>query len=147
MEHERNRSLDDAAHIFRTNQIENEGNDPIESGESYGTPHDLAGMYATKRDKVIKDVPDGYDENEPGRPKNKLSNFGTDQSNFSRDPLGKSGLTAYDSPNKTNDVSALSLEENSRILKKLSLNRLKGKQLLSEEDKSSMLDEENIIKE
>ena len=147
MEHERNRSLDDAAHIFRTNQIENEGNDPIESGESYGTPHDLAGMYATKRDKGIKDVPDGYDENEPGRPKNKLSNFGTDQSNFSRDPLGKSGLTADDSPNKTNDVSALSLEENSRILKKLSLNRLKGKQLLSEEDKSSMLDEENIIKE
>ena len=147
MEHERNRSLDDAAHIFRTNQIENEGNDPIESGESYGTPHDLAGMYATKRDKGIKDVPDGYDENEPGRPKNKLSNFGTDQSNFSRDPLGKSGLTADDSPNKTNDVSALSLEENSRILKKLSLNRLKGKQLLSEEGKSSMLDEENIIKE
>ena len=147
MEHERNRSLDDAAHIFRTNQIENEGNDPIESGESYGTPHDLAGMYATKRDKGIKDVPDGYDENEPGRPKNKLSNFGTDQSNFSRDPLGKSGLTADDSPNKTNDVSALSLEENSRILKKLSLSRLKGKHLLSEEDKSSMLDEENIIKE
>ena len=30
------------------NQIENEGNDPLESGESYGTPHDLAGMYATK---------------------------------------------------------------------------------------------------
>ena len=147
MEHERNRSLDDAAHIFRTNQIENEGNDPIESGESYGTPHDLAGMYATKRDKGIKDVPDGYDENEPGRPKNKLSNFGTDQSNFSRDPLGKSGLTADDSPNKTNDVSTFSVNENSRLLKKLSLNRLKGKQLLSEEDKSSMLDEENIIKE
>ena len=147
MEHERNRSLDDAAHIFRTNQIENEGNDPIESGESYGTPHDLAGMYATKRDKSIKDVPDGYDENEPGRPKNKLSDFGTDKSNFSRDPLGKKGLTADDSPNRTNDVSALSLEENSRLLKKLSLNRLKGKHLLSEEDKSSMLDEENIIKE
>lgn len=147
MEHERNRALDDAAHIFRLNQIENEGNDPLESGESYGTPHDLAGMYATKRDKHIKDIPDGYDENEPGRPKTKLSDFGTDQSNFSRDPLGKSGMTADDSPDRTNNVSALSLEENSRILKKLSLNRLKGKQLLSEEDKSSMLDEKNIIKE
>ena len=147
MDYERNRALDDAAHIFRTNQIENEGNDPIESGESYGTPHDLANLYATKRDKGIKDVPDGYDENEPGRPKSKLSDFGTDKSNFSRDPLGKGGLTGDDSPNRTNDVSPFALEENSRILKKLSLNRLKGKQLLSEEDKSSMLDEENIIKE
>ena len=147
MDYERNRALDDAAHIFRTNQIENEGNDPIESGESYGTPHDLANLYATKRDKGLKDVPDGYDENEPGRPKSKLSDFGTDKSNFSRDPLGKGGLTADDSPNRSNDVSSFALEENSRILKKLSLNRLKGKQLLSEEDKSSMLDEENIIKE
>lgn len=147
MEYERNRSLDDAAHIFRLNQIENEGNDPVESGESYGTPHDLANLYSTKRDKGIKDVPDGYDENEPGRPKTKLSDFGTDKSNFSRDPLGKSGMTADDSPNRTNNVSPLALEENSRILKKLSLNRLKGKQLLNEEGKSSMLDEKNIIKE
>jgi hypothetical protein len=147
MEYERNRSLDDAAHIFRLNQIENEGNDPIESGESYGTPHDLANLYSTKRDKGIKDVPDGYDENEPGRPKTKLSDFGTDKSNFSRDPLGKGGMTADDSPNRTNNVSPLALEENSRLLKKLSLNRLKGKQLLNEEGKSSMLDEENIIKE
>ncbi len=147
MDHEKNRSLDDAAHIFRTNQIENEGNDPVESGESYGTPHDLAGMYATKRDKHIRDIPDGYDENEPGRPKSKLSNFGTDQSNFSRDPLGKSGQTADDSPSRTNDVSAFALEENSRLLKKLSLGRLKGKHLLNEEDKSSLLDEKNIINE
>jgi len=150
MDHEKNRSLDDAAHIFRTNQIENEGNDPIESGESYGTPHDLAGMYATKRDKHIKDVPDGYDENEPGRPKSKLSNFGTDQSNFSRDPLGKSGLTADETPaysKQTNEVSGASVEENSRLLKKLSLSRLKGKHLLNEEDNSSLLDEKNIIDE
>jgi hypothetical protein len=147
MDHEKNRALDDAAHIFRINQIENEGNDPIESGESYGTPHDLASLYSTKRDKAIKDVPDGYDENEPGRPKTKLSDFGTDTSNFSRDPLGKGGMTADDSPNRTNDVSPLALEENSRLLKKLSLGRLNGKQLLSEDGKKSILDEENIIKE
>jgi hypothetical protein len=149
MDHERNRSLDDAAHIFRLNQIENEGNDPVESGESYGTPHDLANLYSTKRDKAVKDVPDGYDENEPGRPKNKLSNFGTDQSNLGRDPLGQKGLAAVgdDSPSSTNDVSPFALEENSRILKKLSLNRLKGKQVLNEKDVSSMLDEKNIIEE
>jgi hypothetical protein len=147
MDFEKERSLDDAAHIFRKNQIENEGNDPIESGESYGTPHDLANMYATKRDKSIKDVPDGYDENEPGRPKTKLSTFGSDQSNFSRDPLGKSGMTADDSETRTNNVSALALEENKRIFKKLSLNRLKGKSLLNENERPSMLDEGNIIKE
>jgi len=147
IDYERNKSLDDAAHIFRLNQIENEGNDPVESGESYGTPHDLANMYATKRDKAVKDVPDGYDENEPGRPKTKLSDFGTDKSNFSRDPLGRSGMTADDSPNRTNDVSPFALEENSRILKKLSLKRLKGKQVLNEKTKTSLLDEENIIKE
>jgi len=149
MEHEKNRSLDDAARIFRLNQIENEGNDPVETGESYGTPHDLANLYSTKRDKAVKDVPDGYDENEPGRPKTKLSDFGTDQSNFSRDPLGKSGLAAVgdDSPNKTNNISPLAIEDNNRILKRLSLSRMKGKELLSEEDSPSMLSEENIIKE
>ena len=147
MEYERNRALDDAAHIFRTNQIEAEGNDPVESGESYGTPHDLAGMYATKRDKTIKDVPDGYDEEGPGRPAIKLSRYGTDQANMGRDPLGKAGLTADDTPKRTNDVSTFSVNENSRLLKKLSLTRLKGKHLINEEDKTSILDEKNIIDE
>ena len=64
-----------------------------------------------------------------------------------RDPLGKAGLTADDSPNRTNDVSAFALEENSRLLKKLSLTRLKGKQLLKEDNKPSIMDEENIIDE
>ena len=147
IEYERNKALDDAAHIFRLNQIENEGNDPIESGESYGTPHDLANLYSTKRDKTIKDIPDGYDEEKPGRPPIKLSRYDTDQANMGRDPLGKAGLTADDSPNRTNDVSTFALEENSRILKKLSLTRLKGKQVLNEDNKRSLLDEENIIKE
>jgi len=147
IEFERNKALDDAAHIFRLNQIENEGNDPIESGESYGTPHDLAGLYSTKRDKHIKDVPDGYDEKGPGRPAIKLSRYGTDQANMGRDPLGKAGLTADDTPNKTNNVSTFALEENSRILKKLSLKHLRGKQSLTEDSKSSLLDEKNIIDE
>jgi hypothetical protein len=151
MDHEKEQALDDAARIFRTNQIENEGNDPLESGESYGTPHDLAGLYSTKRDKHIRDIPDGYDEEDPGRPKNKLSDFGTDKSNVGRDPLGKAGLTGNDTPayikHTTNEVSTLSVTENSRILKKLSLNRLKGKKILNEENKSSILDEKNIINE
>ena len=146
-EHEIEKSLDDAANTFRRNQIENEGNDPVETGESYGTPHDLANLYSTKRDKAIKDIPDGYDENEPGRPKSKLSTYGTDQGNLSRDPLGKDGMTADDSPSRTNNVSTFALEENSRILKKLSLDRINKKVLLKEKKHSSLLDEDNIIKE
>ena len=147
MDHERNRSLDDAAHIFRLNQIENEGNDPIESGESYGTPHDLANVYSNNKIKPTGDLPDGYDEKKPGRPKQKLSRYDTDQANMGRDPLGKAGLTADDTPDRTNDVSTFALEENNRILKKLSLNRLKGQQILTESNKPSLLDEENIIEE
>ena len=147
MEHERNQALDDAAHIFRVNQIEAEGNDPIESGESYGTPHDLAGLYATKRDKHVKEIPDGYDEEGPGRPPIKLSRYGTDQANMGRDPLGKAGLKADDSPKDSYDVSTFSVNENSRLLKKLSLTRLKGKHLINEDDKPSILDEKNIINE
>ena len=147
IDHERNRALDDAAHIFRMNQIENEGNDPIESGESYGTPHDLANVYANNRIKPTGDLPDGYNEKEPGRPKQKLSRYDTDQANMGRDPLGKAGLTADDTPERTNNVSTFALEENSRILKKLSLKRLKGKQVLTEDSKKSLLDEKNIIDE
>ena len=147
IEHEKNRSLDDANHIFRLNQIENEGNDPVESGESFGTPHDLANLYSTKRDKAIKDVPDGYDEEKPGRPAIKLSRYGTDQANMGRDPLGKAGLTADDSPKKTNDVSTFALEENSRLLKKLALSKSRKKQILKEKENSSLLDEKNIIDE
>ena len=76
-----------------------------------------------------------------------MSRYGTDQANMGRDPLGKAGLTADDTPNRTNDVSTFALEENSRILKKLSLNRLNGKKVLTETDKPSILDEKNIINE
>ena len=63
------------------------------------------------------------------------------------DPLGKAGLTADDTPNRTNDVSTFALEENNRILKKLSLARLNKKEILTEKNKKSILDEKNIIDE
>ena len=82
---------EDAMSKFRLSQIENEGNDPTESGMSYGTPHDLASLYGNKRDKAVgpAQVPTGYDEKPQGRPVEKPQNYGSDQGNFSRDPLGK----------------------------------------------------------
>ena len=95
---EKELAIDDAMQAFRLSQIENEGNDPSESGISYGTPHDLASLYGNKRDKAVgpAQVPTGYDETDPGRPVEKPQNYGSDKGNFSRDPLGKTGLSATD---------------------------------------------------
>ena len=66
---------EDAKRKFRISQIESEGNDPIETGKSYGTPHDLASLYGTGR--MYSDpsnVPPGYDKDDKsplGRPKEK----------------------------------------------------------------------------
>ena len=40
---------EDAKRTFRVDQMEAEGNDPVESGQSYGTPHDLAYLYGKGR--------------------------------------------------------------------------------------------------
>jgi len=144
---ENEKSLDDAMHKFRVNQIENEGNDPIETGESYGTPHDLAHLYSNARLKQDKELPDGYDEEKPGRPKKNISSYNSDKSNFSRDTLGRSGLTGDDTPDRTNDVSTLALESNKQMVKKLALGRLKKQMLLNENEDNSFKSEKNIISE
>ncbi len=55
--------------------------DPLETGKSYGTPHDLASLYGKGR--VISDpgnVPTGYgDDVKLGRPTEKVSNINTQQ--------------------------------------------------------------------
>ena len=77
----RNLVREDAKRDFRISQIENEGNDPVETGQSYGTPHDLASMYGNREEA---DLPLGYDEKRPeGRPKGKASILGT-----VKDPVG-----------------------------------------------------------
>lgn len=74
---------EDKKREFRLNQIENEGNDPVESGMSYGTPHDLATLYGPREDKAGR-VPTGYSEKEPeGRPRIHKSIKGTPA-----DPVG-----------------------------------------------------------
>jgi hypothetical protein len=86
----RNLIREDKKREFRYSQIENEGNDPLESGETYGTPHDIATAYGKGRvyDRP-GNVPDGYNEDEPeiGRPREKASFLGTQN-----DPLGKDRL-------------------------------------------------------
>jgi len=84
---ERELLVEDQKRAFRYEQIATEGNDPVVTGESYGTPHDIAALYGPSYTKG--EVPDGYDEDKPGRPKEKASTIGTDDSPHGRDPLGK----------------------------------------------------------
>ncbi|MDC3257988.1 portal protein [Flavobacteriales bacterium] len=135
---------EDAMAKFRLSQLENEGNDPAESGVSYGTPHDLASLYGNKRDKAVgpAQVPTGYDENPPGRPVEKPQNYGSDQSNFSRDPLGKQGLSInkIEKPSDGNRVNTLEAQSLKKSLQKIR----NKKQILKEEDDNGMLSEKNI---
>ena len=135
---------EDAMAKFRLSQLENEGNDPAESGVSYGTPHDLASLYGNKRDKAVgpAQVPTGYDEKEPGRPVIDPTKYGSDKSNFSRDPLGKKDLTST-KIEKPSDGNRVSTFEAASIKKSLQKIRNK-KQILNEENENGLLSEKNI---
>lgn len=84
--------VEDKKREFRYNQILEEGNDPAESGQAYGTPHQIASLYGGKEDSILN-VPQGYDENKPGRPKSVTSIIGTDNSRFGRDPIGQAAYS------------------------------------------------------
>ena len=89
---------EDTKRQFRFSQLEAEGNDPIESGKSYGTPHDLAALYGKGR--MYSDpsnLPAGYDEGttdkEPlGRPIENPTNRDKQEGNFGKDRLGRKGM-------------------------------------------------------
>jgi hypothetical protein len=85
--------IEDKKRKFRLNQIENEGNDPDDSGQVYGTPSQLATAYGKGRGDGA--VPTGYNEknpNEPvhlvGRPKASVSNINRQDNPFGKDRIG-----------------------------------------------------------
>ena len=121
-EDEKEAMVDDAMVKFRLSQIENEGNDPAESGVSYGTPHDLASLYGNKRDKAVgpAQIPTGYDEREPGRPVIDPKKYGSDKGNLSRDPLGKKDLKSPETekPTGVNKVSTFEIANIKKSLQK-----------------------------
>ena len=84
--------IQDAKRKFRLAQIENEGNDPLETGKSYGTPHDLASLYGKGRYESTN-VPVGYDEEKDyGRPSEKISDRNTQDNAFGKDRIGADGV-------------------------------------------------------
>ena len=141
----RDLAIEDAKRNFRIQQITEEGNDPVETGRSYGTPHDLASLYGRGRYEDAS-VPDGYGEDKKlGRPEEKASNINTQQNAFGRDRLGrednkKDDQEGYGIPNYKGG-SPLALEsKNKALLESLS------KEIVYAKNKSaeSLLDESNL---
>jgi hypothetical protein len=146
--------VQDKARKFRLNQIETEGNDPSETGQVYGTPHQLATAYGKGRGDGA--VPTGYDEknpNEPvhlvGRPKSSVSNINRQDNPFGKDRIGAktystAGVDQEDSLAKTQwkGGSPLAMEtylKNKGIFDNIPVNR---KTTLFEQ--SDLLNEDNI---
>lgn len=136
---------EDTKRNFRLSQIENEGNDPITSGQSFGTPHDLASIYGREQGEV----PTGYDETQPvGRPKEKVSILGTQADPAGgRDRLGVHGMKGgYPSDNENVKESAGSTMTVFLRNKNLFSNN-KGSIFRKEIEKESQLLSEDNIRE
>ena len=124
--------IEDKKRQFRMTQIQEEGNDPAESGAAYGTPHQIASMYGGYGTAPLssENVPQGYNEknpNEPtklpGRPESKVSLINTAEDPLGRDRLGvydlkskpQTGESGNSLKNKFHGGSPLSLKENHSV--------------------------------
>ena len=146
---------------FRQQQIEDEGNDPTKTGESFGTPHDLAALSQQEGDGGGGGG-NSFSENEGGSPEGGFegagrpkegNTYGKDKSPFGRDPIGNKQIdVSSDSPkvsSKTYEV--LNNEKMSSMLTKMK-QKQKTKQIITESLKTdepyeepSMLNEDNIL--
>ena len=159
--------IEDQKRQFRREQISAEGNDPAESGEAYGTPQALATLYGSGRYPGSKGVPKGYSVDDPefpsqaldglGRPKEKASDYGTQDGNLGKDTIGqarmKSNLGSEDSPGMPNykSGSPLALENiNTKAIyakNEKSLKNMFPKQKVSLFEGEKLLDEDQIREE
>jgi hypothetical protein len=141
---------EDQKRAFRFNQLFEEGNDPKETGKSYGTPHDLASLYGRGRYEGAS-IPDGYDEKSPlGRPQEKATDRNTQDDFLGKDRLGAQGMKKDD--NESDSIrpqykgSPLALEAKQVYLKNKSLIESLGKKVSVERGSAgeSLLDESNL---
>jgi hypothetical protein len=121
----RNLILEDKKRTFRMGQIENEGNDPLQTGKSYGTPHDVATAYGKGRVYTRPgNVPTGYNEDEPqvGRPQEKASFMNTQEDPLGMDRLGRQANKVDDQEgygrDKTNPFAMEQVDKTKREFQK-----------------------------
>ena len=120
---------------FRRQQIENEGNDPAQSGESQGTPSDLAMGRSGHELDDKGGAPEGGFEG-AGRPK-EANKYGKDSGARGRDPLGSHDMRKGGSSSPKYG-KPLALAHFDRIKKSMNLNGVE-KKIISE---SSELEQE-----
>jgi hypothetical protein len=141
---------------FRQEQISSEGNDPVKTGESFGTPHDLATANQQSQDGGDSE---SFEENIGGAPKGGFDGAGrpkeggdyaTDDSVFGRDPLGNRTKTrGLERAYNANEV--VNKEVTTTMLSAMKT-KLKSKKIITEslriDDDSitiGLLDEKNIL--
>ena len=135
--------LQDAKRKFRLAQVTEEGNDPLETGKSYGTPHDLAALYGKGR--MVSDpgnVPAGYNKDvKLGRPEEKVTNINTQDNALGRDRLGRQAAKIDDQP----DFNSKALTENVKLKNSQFINEIEKKLVFqSDKAKESLLDENQL---
>jgi len=151
---ERSNVVEDLKLRFRQNQIEQEGNDPAVTGQSFGTPHDLATVHMSTSDVEDKDA--------GGRPKEGIK-FGQHKNEFGWDPTGMKSINQAFNPEnqksaflpdpKAAKTARAISAENINMLKKI---KTKQTSIITESlktnenqkqdlDSGTMLDEKNIL--
>jgi hypothetical protein len=147
---------EDKKRKFRLSQIESEGNDPMETGEIYGTPSTLSSGNVPDRYPGNGGVPKGYDPESPelpdailGRPVEKSSIYNTQDSALGKDRTGSYGMkkdnSEGDSLNPPTKKGALRLEgTNSIYLQNKNMFPPRKTKLF---ESSDLLSEGNILKE
>lgn len=146
---EQKRIVDDHKTLFRLEQIKTEGNDPVKTGQSYGTPHDIASLY---KGGSPNNIPKGYDEREQappggwpgaGRPE-EPGTYGTHQHPLGWDPLGNKANRNVSEEKK---IKMWQMDSVLKELKSKSVQVSMDNLLTENQDNNTLLDENNIIPE
>ena len=146
---EQNKLVEDAKAMFRLEQIKTEGNDPVKTGQSFGTAHDIASLY-----KGDGGLPKGYDEKNAelppkggwpgaGRPASNNS-YGTHDHPLGWDPLGNKAIGKVYETQKNSLAKYDSLIGSMNVKKKALTETFQSKTI---KENSNLLDEDNIIQE
>jgi hypothetical protein len=135
---EQERMVQDYKIQFRLEQIKTEGNDPVKTGMSFGTAHDLASLY-----KGNGGVPGGYNEKMPnggwpgaGRPE-EPGTYGKHIDPLGWDPLGTKAVR--------NVTESKKVKEYGTLIKSLKEAALKETIKEKDSDEPNLLSEANIL--
>lgn len=130
--------IEDLKREFREEQIKTEGNDPLVTGKSFGTPHDIVTMQmaskaAKDQDPSIADLyrKDARHDN-PGRPEKRTTWERPQDQDFGHDPTGRKELNRPINASKDITLLMKSLKPKSQILSE-NAQKLDNIQMLNED--------------